>query len=96
MDKQAAELRRDLEGATAWYDRMLEAFGDWEGVPHAPLDGLIHALRTTRWPAPQAPRIQDILGCIKAERGVALRSISWLTGPLSAPCSGSPTCPASA
>ena len=51
------------------YDRMLEAYGDWEGVLHAPLDGLIHAIRTTRWPATQAPRIQDVLARIKAQTG---------------------------
>jgi endonuclease-3 len=72
------------------YDRMLEAFGDWEGVLHAPLDDLIHAIRTTRWPATQAPRIQDILGRIKAETGGSFaldfladwdteRGMQWLT-----------------
>ncbi|AMR28702.1 endonuclease III [Hymenobacter psoromatis] len=72
------------------YDRMLEAFGDWEGMLHAPLDGLIHAIRTTRWPATQAPRIQDILGRIKVETGGSFsldfladwpteRGMQWLT-----------------
>ena len=72
------------------YDRMLEGFGDWEGVLHAPLDGLIHAIRTTRWPATQAPRIQDVLARIKAETGGQFtldflaewpteRAMQWLT-----------------
>ena len=72
------------------YDRMLEAFGDWEGVLHAPLEDLIHAIRTTRWPATQAPRIQEILGRIKAETGGSYsldfladwdteRAMAWLT-----------------
>ena len=72
------------------YDRMLEAFGDWDGVLAAPLDDLIHAIRTTRWPATQAPRIQEILGRIKAETGGSFnldfladwpteRGMAWLT-----------------
>ncbi|MBC6990669.1 endonuclease III domain-containing protein [Hymenobacter sp. BT491] len=51
------------------YDRMLETFGDWEGVLAAPVKELAHAIRTTRWPDTQAPRIQEILRRIKAERG---------------------------
>ncbi|OWP62942.1 endonuclease III [Hymenobacter amundsenii] len=51
------------------YDRMLEAFGDWAGVEAAPTAELAHAIRTTRWPDTQAPRIQEILRRIKAERG---------------------------
>jgi len=51
------------------YSRMLEEFGDWEGVLAAPLPALAHAIRTTRWPDTQAPRIQEILRRIKAERG---------------------------
>ena len=51
------------------YDRMLEAFGDWAGVLAAPTAALAHAIRTTRWPDTQAPRIQEILRRIQAERG---------------------------
>ncbi|WP_245855288.1 endonuclease III domain-containing protein [Hymenobacter mucosus] len=51
------------------YDRMLEAFGDWAGVLAAPTAELAHAIRTTRWPDTQAPRIQEILRRIQAERG---------------------------
>ncbi|MCA8831474.1 endonuclease III domain-containing protein [Hymenobacter pini] len=51
------------------YNRMLEAFGDWAGVLAAPTAELAHAIRTTRWPDTQAPRIQEILRRIKAERG---------------------------
>ena len=72
------------------YDRMLEAFGDWQGVLDAPLDDLIYAIRTTRWPATQAPRIQEILRRIKTETGGSFsldfladwpteRSMQWLT-----------------
>ncbi|MBG8552747.1 endonuclease III domain-containing protein [Hymenobacter guriensis] len=51
------------------YNRMLETFGDWEGVLQAPTAELAHAIRTTRWPDTQAPRIQEILRRIKAEQG---------------------------
>jgi endonuclease-3 len=51
------------------YDRMLEAFGDWAGVEAAPTAELAHAIRTTRWPDTQAPRIQEILRRIRAETG---------------------------
>jgi endonuclease-3 len=51
------------------YDRMLEAFGDWAGVEAAPTADLAHAVRTTRWPDTQAPRIQEILRRIRAETG---------------------------
>lgn len=71
------------------YDRMLEAFGDWQGVQDAPTAELAHAIRTTRWPDTQAPRIQEILRRIKAEFGEysldALREwpvergLTWLT-----------------
>lgn len=72
------------------YDRMLEAFGDWLGVLGAPVDDLIHAIRTTRWPATQAPRIQEILRRVQAETGGSFdldflaawpteRAMAWLT-----------------
>ena len=72
------------------YDRMLEAFGDWAGVEVAPAAELAHAIRTTRWPDTQAPRIQEILRRIKAETGGNYqldflaqwpleRAMAWLT-----------------
>ena len=51
------------------YDRMLAEFGDWAGVLAAPTLALAHAIRTTRWPDTQAPRIQEVLQRIKAETG---------------------------
>ena len=51
------------------YDRMLEAFGDWAGVLAAPTQELAHAIRTTRWPDTQAPRIQEVLRRIQAQTG---------------------------
>ncbi|SHI63095.1 endonuclease-3 [Hymenobacter daecheongensis DSM 21074] len=71
------------------YDRMLEEFGDWEGVLAAPVAALAHAIRTTRWPDTQAPRIQEILRRIKAEQGAFTldfladwpveQGLAWLT-----------------
>ena len=73
------------------YDRMLEAFGDWAGVVAAPTAELAHAIRTTRWPDTQAPRIQEILRRIRAETGGPFdagfsgrlahwsRAMAWLT-----------------
>ncbi|KAA9338421.1 endonuclease III [Hymenobacter busanensis] len=71
------------------YDRMLEAFGDWAGVEAAPTTALAHAIRTTRWPDTQAPRIQEILRRIKAEAGdytldfladwPTNKALAWLT-----------------
>jgi len=72
------------------YDRMLEAFGDWPGVLAAPTAELAHAIRTTRWPDTQAPRIQEILRRIQAETGGTFsldfladwpveRGMAWLT-----------------
>ncbi|TYZ06800.1 endonuclease III [Hymenobacter lutimineralis] len=71
------------------YDRMLETFSDWEGVLQAPTAELAHAIRTTRWPDTQAPRIQEILRRIKAEQGAFTldfladwpveQGLAWLT-----------------
>ncbi|WP_242510152.1 endonuclease III domain-containing protein [Hymenobacter persicinus] len=71
------------------YDRMLTEFGDWEGVLAAPVGALAHAIRTTRWPDTQAPRIQEILARIKAEQGAFTldflanwqveKGLEWLT-----------------
>ena len=51
------------------YDRMLAEFGDWAGVLAASTPALAHAIRTTRWPDTQAPRIQEVLQRIKTETG---------------------------
>ncbi|WP_400193693.1 endonuclease III domain-containing protein [Hymenobacter sp. B81] len=77
---------RDEEQA---YARMLETFGDWAGVEAAPTQELAHAIRTTRWPDTQAPRIQEILRRIRAEAGDYTldflaewptdRALAWLT-----------------
>ena len=72
------------------YDRMLEAFGDWPGVLAAPTAALAHAIRTTRWPDTQAPRIQEVLRRVQAQTGGAFhldflaqwpveRAMQWLT-----------------
>lgn len=57
---------KDEEAA---YYGMFEAFGDWHGIMAAPTKDLAHAIRTTRWPDTQAPRIQEVLRRIEAERG---------------------------
>ena len=51
------------------YDRMLAEFGDWAGVEAAPFEALADAIRTTRWPGVQAPRIQEVLRRIHTHTG---------------------------
>ena len=51
------------------YRRMFAEFGDWDGLLAAPVGALAHAIRTTRWPDVQAPRIQQILRRVKEEQG---------------------------
>ncbi len=51
------------------YKRMLERFGDWEGVMEAPVEELAEAISTTRYPGQKAPQIQQTLKIIKEERG---------------------------
>ncbi len=72
------------------YARMLAAFGDWPGVLAAPMAALSQAIRSTRWPDTQAPRIQEILRRVQAETGGTFdldflagwsleRGMTWLT-----------------
>ena len=72
------------------YDQMLTDFDDWAGVEAAPVAALAHAISTTRWPATQAPRIQEVLRRIRTETGGAYtldfladwpteRAMTWLT-----------------
>ncbi|WP_114782707.1 endonuclease III domain-containing protein [Botryobacter ruber] len=71
------------------YYRMLEQFGDWEGVMNAPADELAKAIATSRYPEQKAPRIQETLRLIKEERGEinidflqdmpAEEALAWLT-----------------
>lgn len=71
------------------YYGMRERFGSWENVRDAPLPELIEAIATSNYPEVKAPRIQEALRLIIAERGEAnidfLRdmtmeeALAWLT-----------------
>lgn len=51
------------------FDRMMEQFGDWQGIMEAPEDELTQAISSSSYPEVKAPRIQQILRQVKEERG---------------------------
>lgn len=51
------------------YYGMLERFGSWEGVAGAPVDELTEAIASSNFPEAKAPRIQEAVRRILAERG---------------------------
>lgn len=61
--------RTNYQDEKTAYDNMFARFGDWEGIMNAPLPELIEAIKTSNYPEVKAPRIQEILSQIKAERG---------------------------
>lgn len=52
----------------AFYE-LLEAFGSWEAVRDAPTPEVEARIQSTTWPEQKAPRIQQVLRAITAERG---------------------------
>ena len=51
------------------FQRMWDRFGSWEAIRDAPLDELIEAIEPSNYPETKAPRIQEALRQIIAERG---------------------------
>ncbi|OAV45780.1 hypothetical protein A3850_003215 [Lewinella sp. 4G2] len=53
----------------AAYNKLLETYGDWEGVAAAPVEGIEACIQTSRWPEVKAPRIKELLNIIKNDYG---------------------------
>ena len=53
--------RTNYADEKAAYDKLLDTYGDWEGVADAPVEGIEACIQTTRWPEIKAPRIKEIL-----------------------------------
>lgn len=51
------------------YEQMMERFKTWEGIAHAPVDELTAAIAPSNYPEIKAPRIQEVIKIIIAERG---------------------------
>lgn len=51
------------------YDRMMERFQTFEGVRDAPLPELIETISVANYPEQKAPRLQEVLRIITAQRG---------------------------
>jgi endonuclease-3 len=51
------------------FERMWEHFGSWEAIRDAPVDELAKTIETSNYAESKAPRIQDVLRRIIAERG---------------------------
>ena len=71
------------------FDRMMEQFGDWQGIMEAPEEELTQAISSSNYPEVKAPGIQHILRQVKEEQGnsnleflgeIPLQeAIDWLT-----------------
>lgn len=64
LSQNTSDVNRDRA-----YARMRERFPTWEEVRDAPLEGLIEAIRPAGLAPTKAPRIQEALRRITAERG---------------------------
>ncbi len=51
------------------FDTMWERFGSWENIINAPVAELTETISTSNYAEVKAPRIQEVLRQIKAERG---------------------------
>ncbi|GCF08819.1 endonuclease III domain-containing protein [Dictyobacter arantiisoli] len=57
------------EQTAAAYAQLLERFGNWETVRDAPTNEVQDAIANVNWPEVKAPRLQNIMRQITAERG---------------------------
>jgi len=51
------------------YNQMRSRFGSWENIADAPLDELTETIRPSNYPEIKAPRIQEVIKQIIAEKG---------------------------
>ena len=51
------------------YAALIEAFGTWEAVRDAPAEAVEAAIKPCTWPEQKAPRIQQVLRDITAQKG---------------------------
>jgi len=68
--------RTTMQNEQLAYDHMWQQFGSWEAIRDAPTDTLAKAIEAATFPEAKAPRIQEALRRIIAERGSA--SIDFL------------------
>lgn len=61
--------RTNYADERAAYNKLLETYGDWEGVAAAPVEGIEECIQTSRWPEVKAPRIKELLNTIKEDYG---------------------------
>lgn len=57
------------EQTHAAYANLLKRFGSWEGVRDAPVEKVQEAIKNVNWPEVKAPRLQEMLRRVTAERG---------------------------
>jgi len=57
------------EQTHAAYANLLKRFGSWEGVRDAPVEEVQEAIKNVNWPEVKAPRLQEMLRRVTAERG---------------------------
>lgn len=51
------------------FDQMIERFGNWENIAFVPVEELTKAIAPSNYPEIKAPRIQEVIKTIIAERG---------------------------
>ncbi|MEN9937088.1 MAG: hypothetical protein RLZZ387_3667 [Chloroflexota bacterium] len=51
------------------FRQLWEAYGSWEAIRDAPVEGVAEAIAPANWPEQKAPRIKAVLAQIIAERG---------------------------
>lgn len=74
MDQLIATIlsqRTNYADEKAAYDRLKTEFDGWEGVAAAPVEKVVEAIRTSRFPEVKAPQIQEVIRRIIADRGEA-------------------------
>ncbi len=68
---------KNSQSAKAFYN-LINTFGSWEAVRDAPTAALEEAIKPCTWPEQKAPRIQQVLCDITADKGSL--SLNFLSG----------------